>query len=309
MTKLSRRDLLVNAALGGMALVLPAGLSAQSNPVASTPLRNNIHLISGAGSNIVAAVGDESVVLVDGGLQHNATAVLAEVERLAEGRPVRALFNTNWRPEHCGLNHALGPEGTPIIAHENTRLWQNNDFYVAWEDRHYTPMPVNTQANQTFYESGELVLDDETLAYGHIGQCRSDGDIYVRLIESNILVAGGMMTVGTYPVLDYVTGGWINGARDGTEGLLAMADADTLIVPASGPVQRRPALENQQQMLDHAYDQVAGAFRTGRSLDQFMATAPMADFDAVYGDSTLFVALLYRGTWYHVPERAVPGII
>jgi glyoxylase-like metal-dependent hydrolase (beta-lactamase superfamily II) len=170
-------------------------------------------------------------------------------------------------------------------------------------------MPAAAQANDTFYKSASLTLDNETLQFGLISQFHTDGDIYVHFPESNVLITGDMMTVGTYPLLDYVTGGWINGAQACTTGLLAIADADTLIVPADGPVQRRPALEIQQQMLDHAYQKVADAYRNGRSLDQFMAAAPMADYDDLYGDPALFVELLYRGTWYHVPGRAIQGII
>lgn len=305
---LSRRTLLARAACGGLALALPGTLAAQG-PLATTTLRGNVHLITGAGCNIVVAVGPESVVLVDGGLPQYSAAVLAELDRLAPGKPVQALFNCNWRPEHSGLNYELGPRGTTIIAHENTRLWQNNDFYVNWEDRHYSPMPVAAQANDTFYKTGSLALGNETIDYGLISQLHTDGDIYIHFPESNVLVVGDMMTVGTYPILDYVTGGWINGARDCTAGLLDMVDTGTLVIPALGPVQQRGTLEVQQGMLDHAYDAVANAYRTGRSLDQFMAAAPMADYDGVYGDPTLFVELLYRGTWYHVPGRAIPGII
>jgi len=147
------------------------------------------------------------------------------------------------------------------------------------------------------------------VGYGLIGQFHTDGDIFIYFRESNVLITGDMMTVGAYPLIDYVTGGSIAGAQKSTSGLLDIADAETLVVPASGGVQSRAALEVQKQMLDHAYEKVADAYRTGRSLNQFMAAAPMADYDGIYGDSALFVELLYRGTWYHVPGRAIRGII
>lgn len=305
---LKRRDLLGHAALGTLAMALPSGLLAQP-ALTTTALRNDIYLINGAGAQVLVAVGPDAVVVVDGGLPAQASALLAEVDKLAGGKPVTALFNSNWRPEHCGLNHELGPRQVRIIAHENTRLWQGNDFTVKWEDRHYAPVPAQARANDTFYKTGSLSLGSETIAYGLLGACHTDGDIYVYFQNANILFAGDTVTVGSYPVLDYVTGGWINGARESTDRLLAMADADTLIVPSQGPVQSRQTLEDQAQMLAHAYDQVANAYRTGRSLEQFRESRPMADFTATYGDSSLFEELLYRGVWYHVPGRAVPGII
>jgi hypothetical protein len=35
----------------------------------------------------------------------------------------------------------------------------------------------------------------------------------------------------------------------------------------------------------------------------------MMEFNPRWGDPQLFLTQLYNGTWYHVPGRAVPGII
>ena len=307
---LSRRSLLAGTALCGLGLALKPALTLAAQASVQTSLvRDNIHLISGAGCNVVVAVGSDSVLVVDGGHEDYSAAVLAEIDRLGQGKPVTALFNTNWRPEHCGLNEHFGSLGTRIIAHENTRLWQSNDFYVSWEDRHYRPMAPTAQANSTFYKQDSLTFAGSSVDYGFISQFHTDGDIYVYFRESNVIVLGDMLTVNAYPLLDYVSGGWIGGAQKTTAELLQMTDAQTLLVPAVGAIQQRPALEVQQQMLDLAYEKVADAYRTGRSLDQFMATSPMSEYDSIYGDASLFVQLLYRGTWYHVPGRAIPGII
>jgi len=314
----SRRDFISRALGGGVAcavtgaLILPlstVSVTALSQPNYSvTPLKNSLFVISSKGGNVLVAAGMEQTCVVDGGQENEAEALLEVIEGFTDG-PITTLFNSNWRPHHCGLNHLLGPGGTSIIAHENTRLWQNNDFVVDWEGRYYTPMPKAAQANQTFYMGGSLDLESEKVEYGRISEFHTDGDIYVHFSESNVLYLGDMMAVGEYPLLDYITGGWIGGAQKCTAQLLEMCDEETLIVPAAGPVQGKAALQLQQQMLDHAYEMVANAYRTGRSLDQFMETSPMADYDEVYGNADLFTELLYRGTWYHVPGRAIRGII
>jgi len=310
LTKLTRRDLLNAAASGGVALSLSSlpGLVLGQESISVTPLRNNISLLSKPGWNVLLAVGSNQSCIVDGAGSADADNLLQQIEALTN-TPLNTLFNSNWRPHHCGLNYKLGPAGADIIAHENTRLWQNNDFVVDWEDQHYAPLPKQAQANLTFYKNGSLDLGNEMVDYGRISEFHTDGDIYIRFQQSNILFVGDMLGVNAYPLLDYITGGWIGGAQKCTAQLLEMCDDDTLIIPASGPVQHRAALEKQQQMLDHAYEMVANAYRTGRSLDQFMASAPMADYDGTYGNSELFTELLYRGTWYHVPGRAIRGII
>jgi hypothetical protein len=109
--------------------------------------------------------------------------------------------------------------------------------------------------------------------------------------------------------LDYVTGGWINGAQKTTAGLLERAGDDTRVIAATGGVLGKAQLQEQSDMLTVAYDAVAKAFQTGRSMQEFQQSDPMKDYRARYGAPDLFLALLYKGTWYHVPGRAVRNII
>lgn len=294
-------------ALGVATAGLPLGTAAQPGLTVSE-LADGLFLIQGAGANVVAAVGPESVVVVDGGLREHAESLRGEIETLSDGKPMETLFNTNWRPEHRGLNHLLGAE-LPVLAHENTRLWQGASFYVEWEDRHYQPMPAAARANQGFYTHGSLRLGNERIDYGHLPQAHTDGDIYVHFREADVLVVSDLLGARGYPLLDYSTGGWIGGMQEATAALLALAGENTVVVAAEGGVQGRADLEAQQRMLDMAYAKVAEAFKTGRSLEDFKAAMPAADFGERWGDPDLFLTQLYRGTWYHIPGRAVPGII
>lgn len=305
---LKRRSVLKGLGAGALALHLPLSVRAQG-ALTTTDLGSGLTLIAGAGSNVVVADGPEGVLVVGGGHPDHAEALLAEIKRVTNDKPIAALFNLNWRRDNCGLNTLLGPQGTPIIAHENTRLWQNAEFRAEWQQTDYTPWPKDEQANQTFYKTTSMPHGTETVEYGLFGQCTTDGDIYVRFVNADVLVVGDMLAVGTYPLLDYVTGGWINGAQKTNTGLLGRTTDATKVIASAGGVLGKPALEEQGAMLDHAYAKVAEAFQTGRSMAEFIAADPMADFRAERGDPTLFLELLYQGTWYHVPGRAVRNII
>lgn len=307
----TRRRLL--KALGATPIfALLAGMMGHTHAQAgftSVDLGNGLTLIQGAGSNVVVAEGPDSVVIVNGGSEDKAEALLAEIRRLTNNKPVAALFNTNWRPEHAGLNYLLGPANTPIIAHENSRLWQNADFFVDWQDKQYSPMPKQAQANKTFYKTDSMKLGDETIEYGFVSQANTDGDIYVHFIEADVLVVGDMLGAESWLMLDYVTGGWISGAQKATTALLERAKDSTKVIASSGGVLGKAQLQEQSDMLTVAYDAVAKAFQTGRSLQELQQSDPMKDYRARFGDPELFLALLYKGTWYHVPGRAVRNII
>ena len=305
---IKRRSLLKGLGAGTLALQLPLRVQAQGR-FTTTDLGNGLTLIGGAGSNVVIAEGPDAILIVGGGHPEHAEALLAEIKRLTNDRPIQALFNLNWRRENCGLNTLLGPQGTRIIAHENTRLWQNAEFRAEWQQTDYAPWPKSEQANETFYKTTTMDFAGSTIEYGLFGQCTTDGDIYVRFPAADVLIVGDMLAVGTYPLLDYVTGGWINGAQKTNTGLLGLATETTKVIASQGEVLDKAALQAQGALLDHAYAKVAEAFQTGRSLDDFLAADPMADYRATLGDPTLFLTLLYQGTWYHVPGRAVRNII
>jgi cyclase len=303
-----RRQLI--KALGLSPLLVGLGrVSAQAGGFTSTDLGNGLKLIQGAGSNVVVAEGPDAVVIVNGGAEAKADALLAEIKKLTNNKPISALFNTNWRPEHSGLNHLLGPAGTPIIAHENSRLWQSADFFADWQNKQYQPMPKTAQANKTFYQTGSMLLGAETISYGFISQANTDGDIYVHFTKADVLVVGDMLGADSYLLLDYVTGGWISGAQKTTAKLLELAGDKTKVIASAGAVLDKNALQEQAAMLDVAYEAVAKAYQTGRSQAEFIAADPMKDFRNRWGDPALFLALLYRGTWYHVPGRAVRNVV
>jgi len=295
--------------LAPFALAAAPHLQAAAGPFTHVDLGKGLTLIQGAGTNVVVAESADGVVIVNGGSQDKAADLLADIKKLTGNKPVKALFNTNWRPEHAGLNYVLGPSGTAIYAHENSRLYQNADFFVEWQNKQYKPMPKQAQANKTFYQSGTLAFGDDVIEYGFISQANTDGDIYVRFPKADVLVVGDMLVPEGYLLLDYATGGWISGAQKTTDGLIAKCGDATKVIASTGGVLGKAALQEQATMLKVAYDAVAKAFQSGFSLEDFSKADPMKDYRARYGKPDLFLALLYRGTWYHVPGRAVRNVV
>ena len=72
-----------------------------------------MHLIAGAGGNIAAQVGDQSVLLVDTGYEQMSGKVLAAVRKLSD-KPLRTIINTTLMDSHTGANALLVKEGRQI---------------------------------------------------------------------------------------------------------------------------------------------------------------------------------------------------
>src|SRR5688572_11134418 len=177
------RRTFIKVALGG----LFARRAFAQTRITSTALTDNVFLLTGAGTHVVAKISPDGVVLVDGGLAEHAPALLQTVATLSGGRPISILFNTCWFPEQTGANQIIGQTGATIIAHENTRLWMTTDIERPWETRVFPAAPREARPNKTFYDKGTITAGNETIEYGYMLQAHTDGDIYVFVPESNIL--------------------------------------------------------------------------------------------------------------------------
>jgi len=300
-----RRTFLKAAVAGaaGVSLSLKTLARSAPEPVVAVPLTDRIVQITGVGGNVVVLTGPDSVVLVDSGLEERSRDLVRALEKLPGGRHVQTLINTHWHWEHTGGNERLGKEKVKILAHENTRLWLGADFYCDWQDnKHYTPRPRVAWPTETFYTSGKMSANGEDIVYGYLPRAHTDGDVYVFFQKANVLVAGGLVSVGKYPILDYTTGGWIGGMSDASKALLGIANKDTKIVPGIGPVQTYADLQAQSDMLATMRERLVDLMRKGIGTDDLAADPPTREFDARWGNPQLFLANAYRGMWGHVRE-------
>ncbi|HTW65532.1 MAG TPA: MBL fold metallo-hydrolase [Bryobacteraceae bacterium] len=306
-------------AVGARAL-LHTALAAENDPtpLAATNLTETVLLITGAGANVLAVLGPDGVLLVDGGSADRSTDLLKLVSEKSGGKPVQVLFDTSWDPDCTGSNEALGKAGAKIVAHENTKLWLSTEFDSRWRKRTYEPHPKAALPTQTFYSGVQkMTFGVEPVEYGYMMQAHTDGDIYVYFPGPNILMAGGVAGGNCYPVLDFDTGGWL-GPPDRTDPrytdpvptgivgaqrtLLKVTNAATRIVPGKGPVMTRADLQAESEMLVTVRDRLVKLIRKGYGPTQMVEAKPTQEFDAKYGDPELFIRNAYMGLWGHVHE-------
>jgi glyoxylase-like metal-dependent hydrolase (beta-lactamase superfamily II) len=312
MTESSRRVFLQTLLSGVAGASLARGAAAQSAPPAAggfttADLGGRVRQVSGPRGNLVLLEGPDSLLLVNGCPAEHAAALVEHLNREFPGRPIATLFNTDWHPEHTGLNERVGTAGGAIVAHENTKQWLGTTVHAKWEGRTYRPLPVAARPTRTFYTTDTLDFAGERVACGYLGQAHTDGDLYVHLPGPDVLVAGDVVAVGRYPDMDVATGGWIGGLTTATRTLVGLASTGTRVVPGEGPVQTRAHLEAQLAMLSAVRERVVKLFKSGLSAEEMRAAAPTKDFDAVWGSPDRFMKTMYQGLWGHA--RELGGII
>ena len=268
-------------------------------------LGDGLHLVNVGDSNVVALTGADGVALVDGGPPEQASALLETIANLPDGGDVHTLFNTCWHPEQTSLNDRLGRAGATIIAHENTRLWLTQDITWPWNGQSFERLPEVARPNKTFYTREALALGDKRVEVGHVRACpHTDGDCYVFFPDSNVLAVGEAVSGEGWPSIDYWTGGWIGGVVGGLESLLVIANDETRIVPARGPLLRRADLQAHYEMFAHIYERLATLLNQGRGPDEVLAAHPTSEFDAKMGPPDEFVVRAFRSLWGYIAPDA-----
>jgi cyclase len=308
----TRRQIL-KAAIGGAAGILLgapvrclAGTPPQTASAAATTLRlsEDLFVVGMPGeANVVAQTSAHGVLLVDGGSARASSALMNAVAGLPGGSGrVHTIFNTHWHPEQTGSNEQLGKAGSTIIAHENTRLWLATDVTWPWDGRRFKRVPKIAQPNKTFYTTGSL---DPSVRYGYIPDAaHTDGDMYVYFPKQNVLAVGDVVSGQGWPVVDWTTGGWIGGIVGGLQRLQTLADENTRIVPARGPLLGLADLKAQYTMYGTIYDRLTQLLNRGRGPGEAVAAGPTKEFDAQMGNPDEFVRRAFESLWGYLSPDA-----
>lgn len=267
------------------------------------PLSDTLGVVSGGACNVTVLRGEEGLLLVDGGAATDARALLRLLGERFPRQPVKVLLNTHWHPANTGLNVAARRQGAEILAHENTRLWMSTVVNSRWEDRIYQPRPENARPTKTFYDGVQtLSFGGQRIEYALLPQAHTDGDIYVRFVDADVIAAGDVLAPARYPSVDPASNGWLGGMYQGLKTLAVLGTADTRYVPGAGAVSGVAALQAQQELCYTVLSRIGESYYRGETWEQLLASRPTREFDAANGDPSLFLRQSYETAWYHINE-------
>jgi glyoxylase-like metal-dependent hydrolase (beta-lactamase superfamily II) len=272
--------------------------------LAAQDLGGGFWLITGGAANTLAFASPDGSLLVDGGAQAQSKALLKLALQSTGTKKVHTLVNTHWHPEQTGSNELLGKQGARIIAHENTRLWLTRKNVVDWSATALLALPKIAQPNQSFYTTEKVDFGGEQIAFGHLGQAHTDGDLYAYFPTANILAAGGVLSSAGWPLMDWQTGGWIGGLVGAQDRLLKIANDSTRIIPANGSIISRKELQAQRDMYFQIFDRLVKQLVKSMGPDEAYASGPAQEYEAQFGDSKPFVLASFRSLWGHYAPDA-----
>jgi glyoxylase-like metal-dependent hydrolase (beta-lactamase superfamily II) len=267
--------------------------AAKAAALATEKVTERVSVIAGAPGNVVVLNGD-GLLLVDSG-----SAQLSAAVQKSLGAPVRTLFNTHYHADQTGGNALFAKAGAQIHAHTITKQWLAADYYVPAEDRWVKAPPKEAVPTVTFRGKGELQAGAERIEFGYLLEAHTRGDAYVFFRDSNVLAVGDVVSPLRDPVLDWYAGGWLGGRADAMDDLLALANEQTRIVPAYGPVLTRAQLQAERDLIVKLYDRTAELTHKGRSAKDMLDAGVLNDVGRQFQDPARFLYDVAKGLQAH----------
>jgi glyoxylase-like metal-dependent hydrolase (beta-lactamase superfamily II) len=304
---------------GFLAIAVVAGAQSGVSGLDVLHVQGNVYLVAGAGGNVTVQIGPAGVLLVDTGNAASAENLLAAVRKLSSGR-IRYIVNTHVHPDHTGGNEAAARaggssgvrsiRGTPgesltempqVLAHDN--VLQRMVAPAPGQ----APVPETAHPTTTWVGSGkDLFFNGETIQMIHQPSGHTDGDSIVHFRRSDVISAGDILNMDTYPVIDLARGGSVQGVIDGLNRLLDLAvpehheEGGTYIIPGHGRVCDEFDLVEYRDMVTIIRDRVQAMIRKGATLEQVRIARPSRDYDPRFGATTgpwttdLFLEAVYK---------------
>jgi glyoxylase-like metal-dependent hydrolase (beta-lactamase superfamily II) len=311
------------------------------------PVRKNIWMLVGAGTNIAASVGPDGVLLVNAGSADKSARVIAAIKDLqaqlnafgfldvtqpprggaetrsrfpvhthAPPKPVRYIINTSSLPHSIGGNEAIAAsgvtytggnvagtiadssEGAAVLAHENVlnRMVERD-------------MPFGALPTETFFTAEYKVstfFNDEGVQIVHVPNAATDGDSFVFFRGSDVIAAGDLFNMDSFPIIDVDSGGSINGVLAGLNAILKLAipefrtEGGTMVIPGHGRLGDSADVGYYRDMLTIIRDQVQALIDEGLTLEQVIERKPTFGYEGRFGSNSgpwtteMFIEAVYR---------------
>jgi len=295
--KLSRTVIIFFALMLGTETQAQQAIDFSQTVITTTPIRDDIYMLQGEGGNIVVAVAEDELVVIDSQFAPLYERIKMAISEISD-QPVRYLINTHHHGDHTGGNAQFAQDGAIIVSHENMRDLMARGSPNALRGTRNPPAPPAAIPTVTFASAMTIELDGVRAELGTPGDSHTNADTYINFPDANIFVTGDIVTFGRYPNIDFALGGHIDRMISACDDFIAMVDEDTIVVPGHGVIGDKQTLIDYRNMLANSHDRVKALMDQGRTLDEIIAARPNADYDQAMNVETRRIENWIRVIYY-----------
>ena len=169
-------------------------------------------------------------------------------------------------------------------------------------------MPEPARPVKTLYTNDALTVGERRIEYGYLIEAHTDGDIYVRFPDLNIIAVGDAVSPLRDPALDWFGGGWLGGRVDALAQLLTLSDQNTRFVPSYGPIVGRAEVQAEHDVLLALFERMVERVRLGESAEDILAAGVMDGVGRTFEDPYKFLYDAHKGFWAH-HNKLMPDVV
>ena len=266
-------------------------------------------MLAGDGGNIVVQTGDQGAFLVDTGTGKLSDKVIAAIDKLSE-RPIQFIANTSFLPDRTGGNAKLGAAGmdpslpgsffvnsapraaTGLFADplRHATIIAHNNVTNRLQD---AKIPEDAVPGDTYLEERRRKAHNgDSIELFYEPNAVTDGDSIVVFRRADVIVAGDILDLTRYPMIDLKNGGSINGEIKALNDILNRTNYEhegeggTYVVPGHGFLSDEHEVVEYRDMVVIVRDRVKAMINAGATLAQVKAARLTADYDTRYGSNT-----------------------
>ena len=276
-------------------LLAQFGWDLETAEIRTEKVRDGFYVLFGIGGNIAVSIGEQGVLIVDDQFPQLMPKIEAAIAKVG-GKGVDFAINTHWHFDHAEGNLALGPSGTWIVSHANSRklMRQSNVINMVAAKYKQQAYPENALPVIAYENRMQFHFNGEQIDLLNAGPAHTTGDTAVIFRKSNAVHMGDVFNNTGYPFIDADNGGEIDGMITFCRAVLKELPADATVVPGHGEITDVPTFERYVEMLQTVRDRVAAMIEEGKSLEEVEAAKPTQDFDASFGDVSASLGFLDR---------------
>jgi cyclase len=278
--------------------------------VKAAKVAGQVWMLTGAGGNIGAIVGDDGVVIVDDQFLPLADKIRGALKGVTD-KPLRFVINTHYHFDHTGSNAAFSKEAT-LIAQDNVRKRLAEGGVIGNGGsmaRPAVPQPKEALPVVTFGNDLTLHLNGEEIRAIHLPHGHTDGDAIVWFVKSNVVHTGDLFVTTGFPILDLTGGGSSAGLIAGLEKAIKLLPADVKVIPGHGTISTVDDIRRYVAMVKEARAAVQAGIRAHKSLAQLQADKVLARWQlpsANPNGTSLFTETLYNELTGKVGGKVAP---
>jgi glyoxylase-like metal-dependent hydrolase (beta-lactamase superfamily II) len=252
----------------------------RTTPITMQKLADDFHVLFGVGGNILVSIGANGVLIVDDQFPQMVPKYKATIGSLGGGA-INFAINTHWHFDHADGNQVLGPEGTWLVAQENSRqmMTKNNVINVVAQTLEQPAYAETALPVLTYDDTMRFHFNGERIDLVHFGPAHTTGDTAVIFRGHKTVHLGDVYHSAAYPFIDADNGGSLNGIIEFCSKVLAEIDSTYMVVPGHGPVTDAAALEDYVAMLTTIRDRMSALIASGATLEQVEAAQPTSEWD------------------------------